>query len=167
MRKLMATMIATMIGTMSAGIFVSMDARAEDKSDGCGLGWQITKKTSFLATTTRTTTNAFVPPTFGMTSGTIGCSPHSFAKKDQSGVTYAMTNFDPLTLEMAQGGGEFLDGFARSMGCGDAVTGAFGRMTQQKYRAIVRDGKVTPVEMFQNVKDQIRKDPVLASSCNA
>ncbi|MFM8315218.1 MAG: DUF3015 family protein [Deltaproteobacteria bacterium] len=49
-------------------------------TDSCGLGWQVTQKKSFLATTTRGTTNAFVPPTFGMTFGTIGCDKHSFAK---------------------------------------------------------------------------------------
>lgn len=50
-------------------------------SDGCGLGWEVTGEKTMLATTTRGTTNAFVPPTFGMTSGTIGCETHRFVQK--------------------------------------------------------------------------------------
>ncbi|MBI3544522.1 MAG: DUF3015 family protein [Deltaproteobacteria bacterium] len=146
---------------------ITLVASAEDKSDGCGLGWQVTNKTSFLATTTRSTTNAFVPPTFGMTSGTIGCAQHSFAKKDLPAVHYVASNYEPLMIQMAEGRGEYVDGLAKSMGCGDGVADAFGRMTQSKYRTLLQGGKASAIELFNRVKQEVRSDAVLAVGCNA
>lgn len=138
-----------------------------DKGDGCGLGWQVTQKRTMLATTTRGTTNGFVPPTFGMTSGTIGCEQHSFAKEELPAATYAFNNFEPLTQEMAQGSGEYLSAFARTLGCSEAVESEFGRTMQSNYESIVGDESTSAVQMFQNVKAQIRGNAVLANGCNA
>ncbi|MGZ3653307.1 MAG: DUF3015 family protein [Bdellovibrionota bacterium] len=89
-------------------------------SDGCGLGWQVTQKKSFLATTTRGTTNGVVPPTFGMTSGTIGCDQHSFAKNEMPAVNMVATNQDAIMIDIAAGGGENIAALAQAMGCRDA-----------------------------------------------
>jgi Protein of unknown function (DUF3015) len=132
-------------------------------SDSCGLGWQITQKKSFLATTTRGTTNAFVPPSSGMTFGTLGCDKHSFVKKnEEAGVTFALANQENLSIELAKGEGEFVDGFAQSLGCHDSV--AFGRMAQNRYSEIFRE-KASALQVYQNVKQQIHQDPQLAASC--
>ena len=134
-------------------------------TDSCGLGWQVTDKKSFLATTTRGTTNGFIPPTFGMTSGTIGCEQHTFAKNDMNAVVYAATNIEPLSVEMAEGRGEFLQAFARTLGCDDSVMASFGQMTQQNYGTIMSGQN--GVEVFKNVKKQISKNPVLSNSCKS
>lgn len=123
-------------------------AFAEDKSDGCGLGWQVTNKQSFLGTTTRGTTNGFVPPTFGMTSGTIGCAQHSFAKKDVPAAQYVVANFEPLSIQMAEGTGEYVDGLATELGCADRA--AFGRQVQKNYRTLMN--KADAVQLFVRVK---------------
>src|SRR5262249_50589049 len=128
----------------------------------CGLGWKVTDKKSFLGTTTRGSTNGFVPPSFGMSSGTLGCEVHSFAKNDAPAVEYAVANYETLSIEMAQGRGEFLVGFARTLGCSDATTGAFEQMTQEKYDAVVG---ASATEMFQNVKHEIGQNPVLSAGC--
>ena len=131
-------------------------------TDSCGLGWQVTQKKSFLATTTRGTTNAFVPPTFGMTFGTIGCDKHSFAKNEQAGVTFALANQENLSIEMAQGEGEYVAGFAQALGCQDV--GAFAQMAQVHYTDIVKDNG-SAVDLYKNVKHQISQDAVLSASC--
>lgn len=133
-------------------------------TDGCGLGWQITQKKSFLGTTTRGTTNAFVPPTFGMTFGTLGCDKHSFAKNEEAGVTFALANQENLSIELAQGEGEYVAGFAHALGCKD--TAAFGRMAQSKYAEIIKTNE-SAVQMYKNVKAQIAQDPRLVASCGA
>ncbi len=89
-------------------------------SDGCGLGWQVTQKKSFLGTTTRGTTNAIVPPTFGMTTGTIGCDQHTFAKNEMPAVNMIATNQDAIMIDIAAGGGENLAALAQAMGCANA-----------------------------------------------
>lgn len=139
-------------------------AHAEDKSDGCGLGWQVTSKTSFLGTTTRGTTNVFIPPTFGMTSGTMGCARHSIGKKEEPAVRYVVENYQPLTMQLAEGRGEYLDGFARTMGC--SSTSDFGRVMQHDFRSITDGGKADPFEMYDRVKARIKSDQLLSAQCS-
>jgi hypothetical protein len=129
-------------------------AGTADVLDGCGLGWQVTQQRTMLATTTRGTTNAFVPPSFGMTSGTIGCEQIQFAQNDQDGATYAMSNFENIRLEMAEGRGENLAAFAETMGC-DAAT--FGAFTKANYGAIMDNASESPARMYMNVKSEMAK----------
>lgn len=126
---------------IAAIAMMSSAAFATDSSDGCGLGWQITQDKTLIATTTRGTTNAFVPPTFGMTSGTIGCDQHDFAANEMEGATYAATNFEMLKHEMAQGQGETLAAFAQTLGCDAQVSPVFGHMTQAHFSQIIVDRK--------------------------
>ncbi|MCB0422439.1 MAG: DUF3015 family protein [Bdellovibrionales bacterium] len=139
-------------------------AFAADTGDGCGIGWEITKDRTLIATTTRGTTNAFVPPTFGMTSGTIGCEQHAVAMNDQEAATYAYTNFDALKSEMAVGQGENLEAFAQTLGCSSMD---LGQATKANYGKIYKSGTTSPAEMVNNVKQLIKEDAVLASQCNA
>ena len=139
------------------------EVTSEPDTDSCGLGWQVTKKKTMFGTTTRATTNGFVPPTFGMTSGTIGCAQHPFAKNEQAAATYAMVNYDRLSIEMAEGHGAYLNGLARSMGCSDVQ--AFGKMTQSHYQELLPQGQDSAVKMFQNLKQQIKSDGALSSNC--
>jgi len=135
-------------------------------SDSCGMGWQITQKKTWLATTTRGTTNYFIPPAFGMTSGTMGCDQHSIAKNDMDAAKYASNNQESLSIEMAQGEGEYLAGFAKTLGCEDAVQGEFAKMAQDNYGAITANN-ASGIEMLSNVKAQIKQNAVLAGSCRA
>ena len=139
-------------------------AEGEPDTDGCGLGWQVTKKKTMSGTTTRATTNAFVPPTFGMTTGTIGCSRHPFVKKDEAAARYAMVNFDALTVEMAQGAGENLQAFARTLGCTDAGMEAFAKMAQENYSSLI-GADTTAVDLIQNVRQEMESNPAVALTC--
>ncbi len=99
---------------MKALLFILLltSAFARDKSDGCGLGWQVTKKKTLSATTTRGTTNSVVPPTFGMTTGTIGCAKHGFVKKNKQLIHFVEVNFEALQSDMVNGRGETLSALA-------------------------------------------------------
>jgi hypothetical protein len=144
---------------------VSLSAFANgDTSDGCGLGWQVTDKKTWIGTTTRGTTNAFVPPTFGMTSGTIGCAQHPIAKNEVEGAVYAHNNFESLKAEVAEGQGEYISGLAQSMGCDSAAVPAFTDMTQQNSNEII--GSESGLKMFDSIKAKIQNDGFLASHCN-
>ena len=120
-------------------------------SDTCGIGWMITEEKSLSATTTRGTTNAFVPPTLGMTSGTIGCDRHSIAAQDIQAARYAVTNIDALMHEMAIGSGETLLGLSQVMGCSSPQK--FSKALKNHYPTILPHGQVTPVEVFKNIQN--------------
>jgi hypothetical protein len=135
--------------------------------DSCGLGWKVTDKRTLSAVITRGTTNVFVPPTFGMTSGTVGCKQIPLSKRDEQGLEYAYNNRDVLNLEMAEGRGEFLRGFAESMGCADSSYPEFAHELQNHYREITRDGSESGIQLFNSVRTEIRSDTLLAASCGA
>lgn len=133
-------------------------------SEGCGLGWQITKKKSFLATTTRQTTNAIVPPTFGMTTGTIGCDQHSLAKKEEKGaVDFVAINYEPLISDMAKGNGEYLHAFYTTMGCNAAGYSSFSSMSQANFSEF--SSQSNAVTTFEAIRSKMRQNPALAGNC--
>jgi hypothetical protein len=78
-----------------------------------------------------------------------------------------MVNYESLSIEMAQGSGENLAAFARTLGCGDASVAAFGKMTQQNYSKIMDQGSAGPTEFLDTVKSQLQADPALSVACRA
>ncbi|MBK9038693.1 MAG: DUF3015 family protein [Bdellovibrionales bacterium] len=69
-------------------------SQAKDTMDGCGLGWEVTDSETMIGTTTRGTTNMFVPPAFGMTTGTIGCGiPQKKWIVSQAAFTFSVDSY--------------------------------------------------------------------------
>lgn len=148
MRKVLVVVMASFLPLAA---FAAGDISPNGGTDSCGLGWQVTQKKSLMATCTRGTTNGVVPPTFGMSTGTIGCESHPISKNDTKAVEFVATNYDSLRLEMAAGQGENLAALARTMGCADASVDSFGRAVQGQYETVVGNG--SRIEMFQNAKN--------------
>ena len=146
--------------------FLTTPAIARDKSDGCGLGWEVTDENSFLGTSTRGTTNSTFVPTFSMTFGTSGCARHSIVKNESKAMHYAEANFASLMIEMSQGSGEFLAGFSEVLGCSGA-DGTFKQVMQSNYSDIYSSMDTTPSEMVESVLVKIKSHSVLSGSCYA
>ena len=123
-------------------------------SDSCGLGWNVTEKKSFSATSTRGTTNSFVPPTLGMTSGTIGCDQHSIVQKDIQTIRYITTYFDLLKHEMSKGSGDYLKGLAQLMEY--SGNQCFAEVLHKHYSQII-PGR-TPLEAFKGIQKVTAKE---------
>lgn len=147
---------------LALGLMLSVSAHAADGggSDGCGLGWQVTQKKSLVGTTTRGTTNGIVPPTFGMTTGTIGCDQHSIARRDVPAAQFVATNFDALMMDMAQGEGESLQALAASLGCGNSA--AFGTMTRREFSSLTEGAD--SLELVRRLREEAKKDASLGCS---
>ena len=147
----------TILAIFTTGLMVSSSALwgmvNDSGTDGCGLGWQVTQEKTMMATSTRGTTNGVVPPTFGMTSGTLGCDAHSLAAKDVPAAKYVVTNFSHLKHEMAMGTGEILVGLSLLMGHSD--TECFSQTLKEHFVDIVPSTGTFEnhaVEMFKNVQ---------------
>ncbi len=125
-----------------------------DKLDGCGLGWQVTDKKTYTATTTRGTTNAFVPQTFGMTTGTLGCDKLDIGKNDKEAADYVATNFEVLKSDLARGEGEYVTALATAMGCQSAAP-AVGQQLQKNYNQVVAPA-ATALELYKNIKSNVQ-----------
>ncbi len=138
MRKLLLIAVAIALPALS---------HARDSLDGCGLGWEVTDKETFLATTTRATTNFVVPPTFGMTTGTLGCKQLTFAANEREAVNYVVQNFSNLKQELAIGSGEYSDALSEVMSCKSVSSKA-----HSQYDTVVAPAK-DGAELYQNLKN--------------
>lgn len=120
-------------------------SHARDSLDGCGLGWEVTDSETMIGTTTRGTTNIFVPPTFGMTTGTLGCKKIGFAANEREAVNYVVNNYSNLKIELASGQGEYAEGLTELMKCSNSAK------IQENYQSIVAPAK-DGVELYQSLK---------------
>lgn len=128
-------------------------AFAADTLDGCGLGWQITDKKTYTATTTRGTTNSIIPPAFGMTTGTLGCDKLDIGKNDKEAADYVATNYEQLKSELAMGRGEYVDGMAAAFGC-KAMSNEVGAQIQKNYSTVVAPAN-NSVDLYKNIRGQV------------
>ena len=88
-----------------------------DTGPGCGLGklaWADYKNQKNIAPQVMmaTTNGTFGSGTFGISSGTSGCTNDGQVMADQKTTMFALLNFENLTQEMAQGKGEHLASLA-------------------------------------------------------
>ena len=159
MRKALL-LVATLLVAGSAAY-----AAKDHTSAGCGWGTMLfegkQKKLHLIlaATTNGTSGNQ----TFGISSETGGCtSEGGWVKNDVKIDAYAEANFEKLSKEMAQGGGEYLSGLSTLVGCKDQATRqAFFHLAQQKYERIIPNEKTDSSAMLRNLRAEMASDPVL------
>lgn len=141
---------------------------ADDSSNGCGLGWQVTKRKSLVSSSVRgTTNNLFYNQSLGMTSGTSGCDKHSIVKNERAVEHFVEANYNNLMIDMAKGEGEYVQALAYVMGCDANSVEHFSNVTQKNYGAIFTSDSVGPQQLIQNVKSHVSHDSKLAASCSA
>ena len=113
MRKLLVASLAIMMMAPMLAL-----AKGNHPMAGCGLGYLLlshgdnSKGTQILGATT----NGTGVQTFGISSGTSGCTEDGAVKLAKSAETYAEVNLDSLRREMAEGQGEYVRTFASLLG---------------------------------------------------
>ena len=138
-----------------------------DTGPGCGLGklaWGDYKGQKEIAPQVMmaTTNGTFGSQTFGISTGTSGCTNDGKIMGDSKTIMFAEMNFDNLSQEMAQGQGEHLASFATLMGVPADQQSAFFAMTQERYTSLVKAGEASPVAMIKAVNEAMASHPVLA-----
>jgi hypothetical protein len=160
MKKLL---ILSVVATLAAMPVAPALANYGD-GPGCGLGAQIFKgnKAILHQTLAATTNGSFGNQTFAITTGTIGCTNNGSFASNEHATMFASLNFDNLSQEMAQGGGEHLASLATLMGVPAEQQPAFFAMTQEKYAALIQSGETTPAAMLKALHETMAAHPVLA-----
>jgi hypothetical protein len=138
-----------------------------DTGPGCGLGklaWNDYKGQKEIAPQVlmATTNGTFGSQTFGISTGTSGCTNDGKIMADQKTTVFASLNFEALSAEMAQGQGEHLASLASLMGVPAENQPAFFAMTQERYTSLVKSGEASPVALVKALNDAIAGHPVLA-----
>ena len=111
-----------------------------------------------------TTNGTFGSGTFGISSGTSGCTNDGQVMADQKTTMFALLNFENLTQEMAQGKGEHLASLASLMGIPDEQHPAFFALTQERYSDLVQAGETSSGALVKTLNDAVSKSPVLAQA---
>src|ERR1700681_2257031 len=118
MRKVIALgVLASLLPTLAM-------ARGNHPMAGCGLGYLLVsnkdneKVTQVIGATTNGT---FGSQTFGISSGTSGCTEDGAVKMAKETEVYAEVNLDSLRHEMAVGQGEFVTTLAAMLGASESA----------------------------------------------
>lgn len=155
MKKIIATSILA---------FASATAYAGQNNVGCGLGSMIFSGKSgvanqILAATTNGTSGN---QTFGITSGTLGCTQDgtvpSFAKLSM----FTGANMDHLAQDMSSGQGESLESLAALLGIEDEADKAhFFATTKENFAKIFPSEEATAEDVIAGLTEVMAEDQVL------
>ncbi|MGH7232775.1 MAG: DUF3015 domain-containing protein [Nitrospiraceae bacterium] len=164
MKKVVVMQIVVAFACLQA---VAAMATNPDTGPGCGLGklaWgEYTHQKNIAPQVLMATTNGtFGSQTFGISFGTSGCTNDGKVMAEHKVMMFAASNYDSLSQEMAQGGGEHLASLATLMGVPAEQQSEFFSLTQDKYTTLIQSGETAPVAMLKALQDAAASHPVLA-----
>ncbi len=139
-------------------------ARGNHPMGGCGLGYLLLsnrdndKITQVLGATTNGT---FGSQTFGISSGTSGCTEDGAVKLARATEVYAEVNLDTLRQEIAKGDGEFVSTFASLLGASEVNRPALVRYMQSEYASLFPTAGTTSSEMLGVLSQKLADHPEL------
>lgn len=137
-----------------------------DNGPGCGLGklaWSDYAGQKQIAPQVMmaTTNGTFGSQTFGISSGTSGCTNDGLIMKNKH-VNLTSRAFDSLAEEMAQGGGEHLASLADLLGVPEEAQPEFFALVQEKYQVLIGTAVVWSDPMLQALQAAMAERPTFA-----
>lgn len=134
-----------------------------DDDVGCGLGTQLWEGSSgVIPKVLAATTNGwFGTQTFGISSGTMGCSQGGVITASARTQMFVADNMDRLVRDMAVGSGETLDALAALLEIEDADRDAFAALTQGHFADLVPSTETTAGELLDTLGTLMREDTAL------
>ena len=138
-----------------------------DTGPGCGLGKELwananNQKSIGVQVMAATTNGTSANQTFGISSGTSGCTNNGTLLSEYKVTVFASANFDNLSQDMARGGGEHLASFAELLNVPQEHRAEFYRLAQAQYRGMIQSGKNTPAAMLTSIDSGMSSHPALA-----
>ena len=163
-KKLLVLQLAAAFMLVQGGLALAMNP---DNGPGCGLGklaWGDYKNQKSIAPQIMmaTTNGTFGSQTFGISSGTSGCTNDGSVMAQHKTTLFAELNFEDLSQEMAQGRGEHLASLATLMGVPAEQQPAFFALSQERYQELLQAGQTSTAAMLTALHDAMAQHPVLA-----
>lgn len=168
MKKVVMLAVVGMFMAAQGGLALAAEGNP-DTGPGCGLGklaWQNYphQKVIGIQTMEATTNGLMGNQTFGISSGTSGCTNDGKFWAEHKVNAFAALNFENLSQDMAQGRGEHLASLAALMGVPAAQQPAFFAMTQEKYASLMAAGETSPVALVKALNEAVATHPMLAKA---
>lgn len=151
---------------------------AEAANKRCGLGSRLFGwSKGVLSQVTEIATNGSFSGGSSIAYGTSGCKHDgslihkTLGKKDidEDQILYAEANYEELLLEMSQGSGEVLKGFAMTLGCSEKGLGTFSAFTREHFNRLIPDSQSdgsTPQQLLNNISKEANQNQVLLQACD-
>jgi hypothetical protein len=135
-----------------------------DDDVGCGLGTQLWAGNEGLApkVLAATTNGTSGNQTFGITTGTLGCSQEGVITADARLRMFAGANLDNLARDMAGGQGETLDAFASLMEVTEDDKPVFFAFTRSNFTVLFSDDDVTAGQMLAKLNTLMAQNAELS-----
>jgi hypothetical protein len=150
-----ALMVAFPVGAMAAG---------ENNTGSCGWGAKLFDgqrgiAPQVLAATTNGTSGN---QTFGITSGTSGCTQDGVVKSNWKTAMFIDGNKTKLARDMSTGSGESLESLAKLIGIQDQHKAAFFQVTKENFARIFATDNMTTDQIMASLKQVLATDSQLA-----
>jgi hypothetical protein len=152
---------------ISAALLTALSASsafAAQENTGCGLGSMVFDGQSgvgpqVLAVTTNGTSGN---QTFGISSGTLGCTQDGVVQSTQKLSMFTGSNMDKLARDMSVGHGESLETIAELMGIAEEDKSSFFAVSQQNFDKIFSSEDVTAEQVLASLNEVMAQDEKLA-----
>lgn len=130
---------------------------------GCGLGTVVMGGQSGAAPQVLavTTNGTFGSQTFGISSGTSGCSQDGVVPTNKITMSYMEGNQSRLAREMATGQGDAVAGLASVLHVTDADMAAFSAVLKDNYGKIFARADISGMDVLSNIKQVLASDSTL------
>jgi hypothetical protein len=134
--------------------FTASVAVAEHNMAGCGLGSQVfegknDQTSQILAATTNGTSGN---QTFGISSGTLGCTPDgAMASKEELNI-FTGKNLQKLAADIAKGEGEAIETFVQLKGVQASEKASYIAKLQSNFGNIFTSENITAGEVLANIE---------------
>ena len=141
---------------------------AADNVGGCGWGSKVFDGKQGLAPQVLavTSNNFYGTNTFGMTSGTSGCTSDGIVTSNWQTAMFIDGNKKSLARDMSQGQGETLESFAALIGVEETDKQSFFRFTQQNFDKIYTSQDVSAPKIRANILALLKDSSELSQYAN-
>jgi Protein of unknown function (DUF3015) len=137
---------------------------AADNVGGCGLGSMLFKEKSGVAPQILavTTNGSFGNQTFGISSGTLGCTQDGVVHSNMKTAMFIDNNKDQLARDMSVGSGETLASLSHLIGVKTEDQAAFNRLTKDNLARIFPSDNVATTQVIASLRETLASDASLA-----
>lgn len=139
-------------------------AAGENNVGSCGWGTKLFDGQSGVApqVLAATTNGTSGNQTFGITTGTSGCTADGAVKSSWKTAMFIDGNKEKLARDMSVGGGESLDSLASLIGVREEHKASFFRVTKENFGRIFASTDATVAEVAASLKQVLAQNAELA-----
>jgi hypothetical protein len=159
MKKSFAVSLAVVtLPSMLLGAAKASAAAGNHPMAGCGLGYVLfahqdnAKVTQIFGGTTNATLGN---QTFGISSGTSGCTEDGAVKFAKEAEVYAEVNLDSLRREMAVGSGDYVDTFASLLGASEKARPELVKFFHKEYASLFPTPDTTSAQLLAVLQSKL------------